>query len=111
VKYYFYQTRAQLGGGLERIGETIDLIFLHCEVATDLWVSILHLFGIEWVMPKRVELLASWRDQLGNQCILEACRVAPLYLLWYIWRELNVRSFEDCERLVVELKAIMFKSL
>jgi hypothetical protein len=63
-------------------------------------------------MPRTVVgLLASWIGQLGSRCILEAWRVAPLCLMWCIWREWNARSFEDCERLVIELKVIMFKSL
>jgi len=35
----------------------------------------------------------------------------PLCLMWCIWRERNSRSFEDCERTTIELKAIIFKSL
>jgi hypothetical protein len=34
-----------------------------------------------------------------------------LYLMWCIWGERNNRSFEDCERTVVELKAFFFKTL
>jgi hypothetical protein len=37
--------------------------------------------------------------------------MAPLYLIWCIWREQNARTFEDCEASVVELKNIMFKPL
>jgi hypothetical protein len=31
--------------------------------------------------------------------------------VWYIWRERNVRNFEDRERMVVELKALFFNTL
>jgi hypothetical protein len=31
--------------------------------------------------------------------------MVPLFLLWCIWREHNVRNFEDCERTVIKLKA------
>jgi hypothetical protein len=35
---------------------------LHYEVAKELWTSIFSIFGVEWVMPKRViELLDCWR--------------------------------------------------
>jgi hypothetical protein len=58
--------------------ESIYLLF-HCEVAIELWASIFHLFGIEWVMFRRViELLACWKGQLGSCNILEAWR-------WYIF--------------------------
>jgi hypothetical protein len=35
-------------------GESIDHLFLHCEVATEIWSGILQLFGIAWVMPRSV---------------------------------------------------------
>jgi len=34
-----------------------------------------------------------------------------LCLMWCIWGEHNARNFEDCERTVIELKAMMFKTL
>jgi hypothetical protein len=34
--------------------ESIDYLMLHCEVARDLWNYILTLFGVEWVMLRRV---------------------------------------------------------
>jgi hypothetical protein len=37
--------------------------------------------------------------------------MASLCLMWCIWREQNAKSFEDCESSVLELKAVMFKSL
>jgi hypothetical protein len=48
---------------------------------------------------------------VGSRNILEVWRLAPLCLMWCIWRERNARSFEDRETSVVELKNIMFKSL
>jgi hypothetical protein len=46
----------------KRSGKSIDHLLHHCEVTRELWVLIFHLFGVEWVMPRRViELLASWR--------------------------------------------------
>lgn len=51
-------------------GISIDHILLHCEVARELWGSIFRLLGVDWVMPRRVmELLATWRCQLGSHCI------------------------------------------
>jgi hypothetical protein len=41
-------------------------MLLHCEGARDLWSYILTLFGVEWVMPRRVlELLNSWGMSFG----------------------------------------------
>jgi hypothetical protein len=38
----------------KQCGESIDYLFLHCEVATKLWNVFLQLFGVDWVMPCRV---------------------------------------------------------
>jgi hypothetical protein len=49
-------------------------------------------------MPKRVrELLMSWGCQMGSHDILKVWRLAPLCVMWCIWREHNVQSFEDRE--------------
>lgn len=41
--------------------ESIDHLLIHCEVTKELWSSIINLFGVELVMPKRViDLLVSW---------------------------------------------------
>lgn len=54
-------------------GKSIDHLLLYYEVATDLWVPVYCLFGIEWVMSLWVaELYASWRGQVGSCCDLEA---------------------------------------
>jgi hypothetical protein len=46
--------------------ESIDHLLLHCEVARDLWSSIYNLFGVVWVMPRRViDVLNSWGVRLG----------------------------------------------
>ena len=92
-------------------GESIDFV-LHCEVAQELGSSLFHLFGIDWVMPRRVwELLVCWRVPAWSRNILEVWLLAPLCLMWCICREQNARRFEDREISVVELKNIMFKSL
>jgi hypothetical protein len=44
----------------KKCGESIDHIFLHCEVATELWSALFQVFGVVWVMPRRVsEFLVS----------------------------------------------------
>jgi hypothetical protein len=55
--------------------------------------------------------VVSWRGQKGHRIALEVWRLAPLYLMWCIWRERNTRSFEDSEIAMLELKKILFQSL
>jgi hypothetical protein len=38
----------------KRSGESIDHLLLRCKVSRELWISIFHLFSVEWVTPKRV---------------------------------------------------------
>ena len=35
-------------------GETIDHLFLHSLVVRELWAAVFNLFGMSWVMPRRV---------------------------------------------------------
>jgi len=94
------------------VGESIDHLFLHCMMATELWRALLQWFGVEWVMPKSVkDMLGSWRGQKGNRTSLQIWRMAPLCLMWCIWRERNARCFEDCETDLSNLKRKMFQML
>jgi hypothetical protein len=60
---------------------------------------------------KGYKVLANSRGQVGSQNIVEFWKMAPLYLIWCIWREQNARSFEESEISVVELKFVMLKAL
>jgi hypothetical protein len=73
---------------------------------------IFRLFGVEWVMPRKViELLDCWRGQLGSRLVLAVWRMSPLCLMWSICKERNARCFEDREMAVEELKYILVKTL
>jgi hypothetical protein len=92
-------------------GESIDHLLIHCEVARELWSSILNMFGVEWVMPRRViVLLVRWGGQVGRGTIMEVWRLAPLCLIWCLWRERNARSFEDVETSVTKLRKTIFNT-
>jgi hypothetical protein len=93
-------------------GESIDHLFLHCMVATELWRAILQMFGVEWVMPRSVkDMLGSWKGQKGNQTLILIWRMAPLCLMWCVWRERNARCFEDCEIGLMNLKRMMLQTM
>ena len=63
-----------------------------------------NLLYVNWVMQGRViDLLACWKGQRGNKMVMEVWRMAPLCLMWTIWREINARCFEDKEMKMVEL--------
>ena len=50
-------------------GDSIDHLLLHCDFAHNLCSLVFYLFGIHWVMPKRVlGLLACWKEGFGRHC-------------------------------------------
>jgi len=63
-------------------------------------------------MPRTVlELLNSWGAAIGCGHAKEAWRLAPLCLLWCIWREWNARLFDDVETSMVELRKRLLNTL
>ena len=91
-------------------GENIDHLFLHCTVARELWSSVFILFGVSWVMPRRVvDLLTCWQGSLGRH--REIWKAIPHCLMWCLWRERNARTFEDSEQNIVDLKLLFYRSL
>jgi hypothetical protein len=46
--------------------EYVDHLLIHCEVARELQSSILNVFGVDWVLSRRViDLLLGWKGQAG----------------------------------------------
>jgi hypothetical protein len=96
----------------KRSGESINHLLLHCEVACTLWNVIFTLFDVKWVMNGRVlDLMACWKGQKGNKMVMKVWRMAPLCLMWTIWKERNARCFEDKELTMAELSNRFLKLL
>jgi hypothetical protein len=92
----------------KKSGKSIDHLLLHRDIERELWSSFFHLFGIVWIMPRRVrEMLVSWGGQMGNRNALEMWRLAPLCLMWCIWRGQNAMNFKNWENHDVELKKML----
>jgi hypothetical protein len=93
-------------------GETVDHLLLHCSLSRELWNMILALFGVQWVMPRTVlDLLACWQGSFGKHWHVEIWRCIPHCLMWCIWRERNIRSFEGVEQPLLRLKNNFLKTL
>ena len=93
-------------------GENIDHLFLHCPMSRELWDAGLTLFGVHWVMPRRVaEWLECWQGRMGWHQHIEIWKVVPHCLMRCIWREWNACTFEDGERNIVALKLCFFFAL
>ena len=63
-------------------------------------------------MPRKVvDLLACWRGSFGRHRHSGIWMCIPHCLMWCIWRERNARSFEGCERILLDLKMLILKTL
>ena len=81
-------------------GETVDHLLLHCGKAYRLWSLVFRSFGISWVLPRSVaDTLFGWWNWLGKHSS-SVWNLAPLCLMWCLWRERNWRTFEDMEILM-----------
>jgi hypothetical protein len=90
----------------KRSEEFIDHLLLQCKVAWNLWSAFFTLFDVTWVMPEMmIDLLACWRGQVGTRSVLAMWIIAPLYLMWTIWRERNARCFDSWRSWKVEGQA------
>jgi hypothetical protein len=52
-----------------------------------------------------MELMALLERSGCKPLRFRSLRLVPLCLIWCVWREHNICSFEDCERMVPYLKA------
>ena len=78
--------------------ETGDHLLLHCEVATALWCLVFSMFGIQWVLPAKVlDMLAGWHNWFGRRSSA-VWNLAPLCVMWSLWKERNRRIVEDLEK-------------
>lgn len=55
--------------------------------------------------------VGSWRGQKGNRTLMPIWRMAPLCLMWCIWRDRNTRNFEDCEIGLINLKKLVIQTM
>ena len=93
-------------------GESVDHLLLHCVFAKELWDMVFAMFGIDWVMPKRVvDLFDCWQGKFGRLRNVSIWRAIPHCLMWCLWRERNARTFEGSEHNVAELKLLFLQTL
>ena len=64
------------------------------------------------MMPQRVvDLLDCWSCNFRQHRNIVIWRMVLHCLMWCIWREWNLRSFEDCEWSILEFKSFFIFTL
>ena len=71
--------------------ESVNHLFLHCPVASELWDMVFGLFGVNWVMPLSVVgLFACWQGHFGRLRNGVIWKIVPSCLMWCIWKERGI---------------------
>ena len=70
--------------------EEPEHILIHCTSIWGQWTDLLFAFGVSWACPLLVkDLIQSWLHFPVKKKVKAIWRVAPLILLWAIWKERN----------------------
>jgi hypothetical protein len=95
----------------KRIGELVNHLLLHCNVARELWNFVLGAYGVSWVFPETVrDFLAGWHNWWGRKSS-KIWNFIPHCIMWNIWWERNGRIFEDQEHSVGKIIELIMGSL
>lgn len=84
---------------------SLDQLLLHFPITFDLWSMAFCLFGLQWVMPKRVlDMFTGSQGSFSKHRNIAVWKAVPHWIMRCLWQELNSRSFEGCEQLSLILK-------
>ena len=84
--------------GFQIFWKIVNHLLLHCEKVYQLWSLVFRSFGISWVLPRSVaDTLFDWWNRFGKHSS-SIWNLASLCLMWCIWRERNLRTFEDMDK-------------
>ena len=76
--------------------ENMDHLLLHCLSIWDLWEGFIHILGVAWVWFCTLkDLMDEWSFFPINKKTKKVWKVAPLCLIWEIWKERNRVVFKD----------------
>ena len=65
------------------------------------------LFGLQWIMPKRViDLFTAWQGSFVRHKNIAFWKAVPYCILWFLWR-----SFEGYECSILDVKTFFFCTL
>jgi len=66
---------------------------------------------MSWVMHRRViDLFARWRNSEKLRSVA-VWKMVPICIFWCVWKEINLRCFEDLESYMEDILASFFHTL
>lgn len=66
--------------------ESVNHLFLHCPVASEIWSMYLSLFGLQWVIPSSIrEIIVRWNFWLFDKSFKRIWSKVPTTILWCLW--------------------------
>ena len=78
--------------------ESMDHLFLLCPLAQRLWAFVLQKFKISWVIPQDVNQLIESDFMMHREKRIKLLWLLVIHaVLWSLWKERNLRIFEDKE--------------
>jgi hypothetical protein len=86
--------------------ETASHLFLQCVLARQLWLKLLHLVGLDSLLPQHDDEIVDWWLRQRMQLQVEARAVFDSVLMlasWNLWKERNNKTFRDATSNVHEL--------
>ena len=70
------------------------------------------MFGVHLVMPRTmIDLINCWLGALGCCRHAKIWKIFPHFLMWCIWRECNLRTFEGKEVSSLDLQYLFYRLL
>jgi hypothetical protein len=95
----------------KRDGESVDHLLLHCDVASALGNNIFTRFGMSWAMPRRIIDLFTcwWKSSRSRSAAI--WKMVPICMFWRVWKEINLRCFENLESSMEDILASFFHTL
>lgn len=98
---------------MSKYEESVDHLFLHCQVYQDLWSLILFFFGLSWVMPRSVVDYWHVGEGILGRMLTMQQHGGQFLCVWhgvFIGRGMHTR-FEREEHSIFQLKYLFLQSL
>ena len=88
-----------------KTAKTVNHLFLHCKMISQLWRLFLSLKGMSWTMPAKItEAIQSWEEAGKQSKNRDRWRIVPASIWWAIWKERNSRAFDSVENSMQKVK-------